>query len=320
MRQARALFKMLNSFLAIVAILISTSCTPKKMASNLTSKIMAGGATSFEMEPDFGIAEDTGITLIKMIEAMQYDNPNNKTFKLILSRSYANYSFGFLEWNMLRYRDVKPEKYNLNEERAKRFYASGQRLGLDVLSTSGVFKNALTGDMTKFQKALKNFGKGDVPKLFWTAFNWGSLINLSKDSPQALIAYPKVEAMMQRVAELDEHYFYDGPNLFFGVSYGSRPQMFGGNPQKSKEYFEKAIRSYNRKFLMAIVLYAQTYAVQMQDPVLFDTLLNEVAVADPAALPEQRLANELAVERAKWLLANKDKFFDMEEMEKEVIN
>jgi hypothetical protein len=89
--------------------------------------------------------------------------------------------------------------------------------------------------------------------------------------------------------------------------------MFGGNPQKSKEYFEKAIKSYNRKFLMAIVLYAQTYAVQTQDPVLFDTLLNEVAAANPEALPEQRLANELAVERAKWLLANKDKFFDIEE-------
>lgn len=313
MRQAHVFFKTSNFFLAIATVLIFTSCTPKKMASNLTSKIMAGGAPSFEMEPDIGIAEDTGITLIKMIEAMQFDNPNNKTFKLILSRSYANYSFGFLEWNMLRYRDLKPEKYSLNEERAKRFYANGQRLGLDVLSTNGTFKNALTGDMIKFQKALKSFGKGDVPKLFWTAFNWGSLINLSKDSPQALIAYPKVEAMMQRVAELDEHYFYDGPNLFFGVSYGSRPQMFGGNPQKSKEYFEKAIQSYNRKFLMAIVLYAQTYAVQMQDPVLFDTLLNEVSAADPTALPEQRLANELAVERAKWLLANKDKFFDMEE-------
>lgn len=312
MRHTDAFFKSSVFFFAITATFIFANCTPKKMASDITSKIMAGGAPAFEMEPDIAIAEDTGITLIKMIEAMQYDNPNNKTFKLILSRSYANYSFGFLEWNMLRYRDLKPEKYELNEERAKRFYASGQRLGLDVLSTNGTFKNALTQDMTKFQKALKGFGKGDVPELFWTAFNWGSLINLSKDSPQALIAFPKVEAMMQRVAELDEHYFYDGPNLFFGVSYGSRPQMFGGNPQKSKEHFEKAIKSYNRKFLMAIVLYAQNYAVQMQDPALFDALLNEVVAADPAALPEQRLANELAVERAKWLLANKDKFFDIE--------
>lgn len=292
-----------------IAFLPFFSCTPKKMASNITSQIMLGGSPSFEMEPDIEIAETTGLTMIKMIEAMQYDNPNNKTYKLLLARSYANYSFGFLEWNMLRYQDNDSEKYQLNMDRAKRFYENGKRLGLEILSGNGAFKAALTQDMTKFGKALKGFGKSDVPALFWTAFNWGSLINLSKDSPQAIAMFPKVEAIMQRALELDEHFFYDGPNLFFAVSYGSRPTMFGGNPEKSKQFFEKAITSYGRKFLMALVLQAQVYAVQTQDQSLYDTLLIEAAGANAAALPEQRLANEMAKKRAAWLLANKSKFF-----------
>jgi hypothetical protein len=281
------------------------------MASNLTSQIMLGGAPSFEMEPDIEIAETTGLTMIKMIEAMQYDNPNNRTYKLLLARSYANYAFGFLEWNMLRTQDVDPEKYQLNLDRAKRFYENGKRLGVEILSGNGAFKAALVQDMAKFEKALKGFGKSDVPALFWTAFNWGSLINLSKDSPQAIAMFPKVEAIMQRALQLDEHFFYDGPNLFFAVSYGSRPTMFGGNPEKSKQFFEKAISSYGRKFLMALVLEAQVYAVQTQDQTLYDMLLTEAAGANAAALPEQRLANEMAKKRASWLLANKSKFFIM---------
>ena len=156
---------------------------------------------------------------------------------------------------------------------------------------------------------LKGYGKGSVPLLFWTSFSWGGSINLNKDSPEAIIEFPKTEAMMQRVLDLDEYYFYGGPHLFFGVSFGSRPAMFGGNLEKSKEHFDKAINAYQRKFLMALVMYAQVYAVQAQDPQLFDSLLGEVVAADPAAMPEQRLANELAVRRAKWLLEHKSLFF-----------
>lgn len=291
--------------------LFVAGCTPKKIASDITAQIMAGGAPSFEMDPDAELAETTGITMIKMIEAFQYDNPNNKTLNILLARSYANYAFGFLEWNMLRFRNdlKKQEQFKINEERAKRFYEAGKRLGLATLSQSGSFKSALNKDLDSFKKMLKGYGKGSVPKLFWTAFSWGGAINLNKDSPQAIIEFPKTEAMMQRVLELDEYYFYGGPHLFFAVSFGSRPAMFGGNLEKSKEHFEKAVGAYQRKFLMALVMYAQVYAVQAQDPALFDSLLTEVMSADAAAMPEQRLANELAKRRAKWLLENKTQFF-----------
>lgn len=296
--------------LSLLCLFVAT-CTPKKIASDITAQIMAGGSPAFEMDPDADLAETTGITMIKMIEAFQYDNPNNKTLNILLARSYANYAFGFLEWNMLRTRndETKRELYDINLERAKRFYETGKRMGLSTLNKSGAFKSALAKDLDSFKKVLRGYGKGSVPKLFWTAFSWGGSINLNKDSPQAIIEFPKVEAMMQRVLELDEFYFYGGPHLFFAVSFGSRPAMFGGNLEKSKEHFEKAVGAYQRKFLMALVMYAQVYAVQAQDPALFDSLLSEVVAADPAAMPEQRLANELAVRRAKWLLGNKSQFF-----------
>lgn len=293
----------------LFALIFQISCTPKKIASNITAQIMASGAPSFEMESDIEIAQSAGLTMLKMIEAFQYDNPKNKTLNTLLARSYANYAQGFWEYEMLTSKNVDPEKYEKYFNRAKQFYTKGKQFGLKALKKNAGFKKALNKDLDTFKKALKSFGRSSVPRLFWTAMNWGSLINLSKDSPIAIAEYPKVEAIMDRVLQLDENYFYGGPHLFFGFSYGSRPKMFGGSSVKSKKHFEKAINAYERKFLLSIVYFAQIYAVQTQDPVLFETLLNEVTSADVTVLPKARLANELAKKRAEWLLANKENFF-----------
>jgi len=288
--------------LGLILALFQATCTPKQIASDITSQIFAGGAPSFEMESDVGLAEQSGLAMLKMLESFQYDNPKNKNYLILLARSYANYAFGFLEWNMMKYKDVNETERALNENRAKAFYEKGKKFGLVILNRNGAFESAFNRDLDTFKKALKGMGRSELPALFWTALNWGSWINLNKDSPLAIAEFPKAEAMMQRVWEIDENYFYGTPNMFFGVSFGSRPAMFGGNPAKSKEYFEKALAAYQRKFLMTLVMYAQTYAVQNQDKALFESLLNEVLAADAASLPEQRLANEIAKLRAQWLL------------------
>lgn len=297
-------------FILLSLFMVFTSqCTPKRIASDITSQIMRSGAPAIEMESDVDIAEQSGLTMIKMLEAFQFDNPKNKNYNTVLSRSYATYTLGFIENKLLKYEGVNDELYQKNLARAKRFYESGKNYGLKVLKKNSKFRKGLTSDIKTFEKALKSFGRKDVPALFWTAFNWGSSINLNKESPLAIIEFPKVESIMKRVLELDEVFYYGGPQLFMGVSYGSRPKMFGGNPALSKQYFEKALKAYNRKSLMALVLYAQYYAVQNQNPELFEELLNEVIYASPEALPKQRLANELAIIRAKILLNKKDQFF-----------
>lgn len=299
----------LCGFLSLSLSLAISSCTPKQIASDITSQIMRDGSPSFEAESDVELAETSGLTMIKMVESFHYDNPKNKNYLNLLSRSYANYAFGFLEWNMERYKDVDQAKYELNLARAKDFYTKGKEYGLKILNRNAGFEKAFNKDLDTFKKALKGLSRRYLPALTWTAFNWGSYINLNKDSPLAIALFPKVEAMMYRVLELDEYYNYGLPHLFFGVSFGSRPQMFGGNPTKSKEHFEKALKAYKRKFLMSQLMYAKTYAVQTQDRELFESLLNEILEAPNDILPEQRLANEIAKRRAEWLLTQADLLF-----------
>ncbi|EKD50422.1 MAG: hypothetical protein ACD_62C00544G0004 [uncultured bacterium] len=292
--------------LCSLSCLTLMACTPKRIASHLTAQIMTKGAPKYEMESDIEVASDAAMTLIKIMEVFQHDNPKNSDFNTLLARSYANYCMGFLEFDLLRYKDVDDVLYQKYLKRTKLFYERGKDYGLGALKTNSGFKKALTRDMDRFNRVLAGMGQDRVPELFWTAMDWGGFINLSKDSPLAVAMFPKVEAMMRRVLELDSGYYYGVPYVFFGVSYGSRPAMFGGNLPKAKDYFEKALSQYQRKFLMAHIYYALFYALPIKDQVLYKKLLDEVLETPADVLPQARLANEMAKVRAEWMLDEKN--------------
>ena len=114
---------------------------------------------------------------------------------------------------------------------------------------------------------------------------------------------------MQFIATKDSTYYYAGADLFLGTLYGSRPKIFGGDPEVSKRHFERALRITQGKFLMAYVYYARSYAVQTQNQALFEELLNTVDSTSINILPDFRLANAIAKEKAKvWRAKEQDLF------------
>ncbi len=305
--------KKTGSLLLGVACLLSvlnSGCSINKTAAHSTAEIMERGIPTVEEEDDIALANLSSLSSFKILEAAQRVNPEDSTILLMLARSYGSYTFGFVENEILEAKGMNETLEKLATARAKRFYGRGKRFGVMLLSKNGNFKKTLTGPISEFQKSLSSFHKKDVPALFWAAFNWGSLINFSKDSPDAIAELPRVEAIMNRVMELDPNYFYAGPEQFFGVFYAARPPMLGGRPEDSKKFFEKALTITEGKYLMIKVLEAQFYAVQTQDKNLFKSLLSEVTSADPNILPAQRLANELAQKRAQILLQKQKMFFN----------
>lgn len=285
------------------------ACSASKMASDITSNIMYEGSPVMEQESDPYVAETAGLALLKTLEVFAYHNPSNKKYHLLLAKNYSNYAFGFLENKLYRYEGVDPKIYDTILTRTKLFYTRGKFYGMGLLKENNSFKKALDKDMETFEKAVRKLPRGKQQALFWTAFAWGGFINWSKDDPTAIIQLGKAERMMARAAEMDNTYFYGGPHLFFGVYYGSRPAMLGGNLEKSQENFEQAIHITHGRFLFSKVLYAQFYCVQAQDHPLFLKLINEVLTADPNILPEQRLANILAQQRAQIILDRSSALF-----------
>ena len=286
--------RFLKFFIFLLPFLFS-ACSLERMAVRSSVSILDRSVTAMEEEPDIQLAREAMAANLKMMEGLIKADPGNDHLSLLAAQGFGGYAFSFIEGE--------------DQERARELYRRGRDYGFAVLQKNEKFRAALKGSLEQFREALAGFGKKDVPALFWTGYNWGQWLNLSKDSPHAIMEMPKIEVMMNRVLELDEGYYFGGPHLFFGAYYAGKPKMFGGDPERAKRHFEKALELSGGKFLMIPTLYAKTYAVQIQDQELFEKLLKEVLEKPGDLLPSQRLANEVAKAHARRLLKQKADFF-----------
>ncbi len=292
--------------------LMITGCSITKMTANQTTAILVKAAATYDKESDLELAEQASLGNLKMLEGLLEVTPDNADLLLLTSGSFSRYAFGFVEDR----KEIASERNDLKERdkqirRAVDFYERGKAYGLRLLAQSRrEFPEAVKQDLKQFSAELEHLEKKHVPALFWTAYAWGSIINLQQNKPERLIELPRAEMMMERVLELDESFFFGGAHLFYGVYYGGRPKMFGGDPKEAKQHLERAVEISNGKYLMAKFFLARYYAVPAQDKEFFERVLQEILSAPPDLFPEQRLANELAKRRAeRWLSRTNELFF-----------
>ncbi len=229
-----------------------------------------------------------------LIDGLIEAYPQNAELLVAGAQAYSSYAALFTEED---------------EEKAKGLYSKAKHYGLRVLSKRERFKELLPKHVDQFRTCLAEFGKKDVPALFWTASSWGSWISLSTDSVEAMAEIPKVVSLMQRVMELDEGFYYGGPHLFMAVYHMSRPKAYGGDPERAHRHFEKAFELSQERFLMGHVLYAKYYARQTLDRELFVLTLEKVLDTPADSVPELTLLNTLAKQQAKRLLEQIDDYF-----------
>jgi hypothetical protein len=274
------------------AIFLFLNCSIQKIALNTTTGLVEYGIDAIYAEPDLKIAEQAVASNLKLLEGFHLADKNNKKLLLMLTQGFASYSLGFLE-------DDEPERASL-------FYLRAKDYGLQLLSHTKAFKDSIPTKEANFRKNLGLLKKSDVPALFWCAFAWAGWVNLNRDDPQAVFELNIVKAMMQRVLELDEPFFFGAAHLFFGAMNASMPKMLGGDPEKAKEHFDRSLEISDGKFLIAKVYLARYYAVSKLDEELFDKTLTEVLNAPEDILPGYELLTSVAKDKAKKLMDRKE--------------
>lgn len=282
-------------FILFLLILSLTGCSIKKMTINATGTFMEDIVQAFFEEEDIDFAKQAIPANLKLLDGLiKGSNYENDDLLLKGCKLYGMYAMGFFE-DMDT--DRKLEKENL--KKASNFYKKAKEYGMKILIKNNDFKNVLDKDFSEFEKIMIAFNKKDLEALFWTAFAWGSYINLNKNSVEAVADLPKVKTMILRVLELDETYFYGLPHLFMIVYY-SMPKMFGGDLEKAKQEFERIKQISGDKFILADFFTAKFYTVQKQDKKLFDELLSNIEKAQDDIIPE-KLFTKIAKKKAEIL-------------------
>lgn len=298
---------------AALLVWVLSGCSLQEITVNQTADVLWKGRTALESEPDAQFAREAMPASLKTLETFLESAPENRKLLRMLAKGYFSYSFAFLEEDIMRMRAAGASGEEIDQvmSRAVTHYLKSHRYGLRLLDDEKFEKAATDLNLKKVKAQLGDMDEEDVPGLFWTAYGWGSAANLAQSNTDMVAALPIVDAIMKRVVELDADFFYSGAPLFFGVYYGSRPPMFGGNPDLAKKYFEQAMKQDGEKNLMIPALYARFYATApgVQDRELFERLLNEVLEADAEKYPKLRLNNEVAKRRAEFWMENVDELF-----------
>ncbi len=276
-------------------IIISLSaCSMNRMMVSASLPMIEGGIEAMNQEPDLQLAEDSMPANISMLNGMIYLDPENIQLHTYAAQAYYGLSYGFNE--------------DKDIERASGFYQRGLKHGLTALALSGL-SDVKTITPDDLEQQLQKLNKDSVAALFWTASNWAKWIDLHRDTAEALIQLPRPTAMMQRVLELDESFYYGGAHMYFGVYYGSRAPVLGGDFDKSRWHFDKAREITDNKLLVADLLQAQYLSRQMFDREDFHQRLTKIIAAPEDLYPELTLLNQIAKRKARLLLSREDQWF-----------
>jgi hypothetical protein len=278
-----------------MALLPLSGCSTSQLVARGASPLIDHGVAAMNRETDLELARASIPANLKMIEALLLADPGNAAYRVQAAMGFYGYALGFVE----------PD----DQDRAALLYQRARDHGLAALDRAGVTQAMLDGDAAKLTQALAKLDARAVPALFWTASSWGKWIELQLDDPARLAELPRVEALMQRALALDETYYHGGAHVFFGVYYGGRAPMFGGDFARAARHFDRAAALSQNQLLWVEVYRARYLLRQMGDRAAFHATLNRVLDAPASVDPDLNLSNALARKQAAALLAQEEDLF-----------
>ena len=277
----------------VLALLISCA-TGKTMTVAATASLLEDVAKASSKQSDLMLIRRGMPSYLMLIDGMVEALPDNKRLLISAAQLYASYASAFIQDEDKVYATV--------------LYAKARAYALRALEQNG-FKNAATRPFDDFENGLYGLGQKDVPYIFWAASCWGSWISLNQGSMEAMAELPRVELLMKRVLELDEGFYYGGAHIFMGVLEASKPRVAGGDLDRARDHFLKAIELGDGKFLMARIYYADYYARKAFDRELFISILEKILEIPANIPPELTLLNSVAHTKAQEMLNQVDEYF-----------
>ena len=290
--RAIALSRFLGRISAALVLLVTASAC-SSIISSATSGLADSLTTAVLNQNDPETVRQGAPAYLLMIDGMIADSPDNEELLLAGAGLYSSYASVFVD----------------DPERAGRLAEKGRDYGWRALCRGD--KQACgtwSRPYAEFEEAVNSMGVKQVPVLFGAGAAWATWIQANSDDWEAIADKARVDAIMQRVVALDPSYREGAAHLYLGILATILPEAMGGKPEEGRTHFERAFELSNGRNLTAKVLLAESYARIIFDQGLHDRLCREVIEADPVA-PGLTLANTIAQEEARELLASSDDYF-----------
>jgi predicted anti-sigma-YlaC factor YlaD len=272
----------------------------KRKAVGMVASTLASSGDVFTRDDDLELVGDAIPFGLKLYESLLDSAPTNKDLLVATCSNFTQYGVAYVETDALVLGEAQhhDEVVHLNERALKLYLrAKGYCERAMEVRFPGVMK-ALPMDPAK---ALARAEKKDVPLLYWMAASWGSAIALGVDRPDLVIDMPTVRAIAARAIALDETWSRGALHEMF-VSLDSLSPALGGNPERARQHFAKAVELQKGLSPGPYVALALGVSLPAQDRAEFEKLLKEALAIEPAKDPSNQLVTLVQQRRARALL------------------
>ncbi len=281
-----------KSTLSLLFLVVITGCSP--IVSNITDNLASNLTAAVLNQADPEIVRDGAPAYLLLLDSFIEGNPANPNVLSSAADLYASYAGIFVE----------------DDSRSK--ILSKRALDYSKHALCLIYKSSCQWDSYSYDDYVSDL-KNIKPKYadFILTYSISSLVYIRAHSEDwnAIARLPHIEASL-------EHYLKISPNkanldsvyTYLGILSTLRPPALGGDFEKGKMYFEKAIDFSDGDNLSAKVEYAIGYARPLYDRELHDQLLNEVISSDPLK-ENYTLINVLAIKQAQNLIETADDYF-----------
>ena len=278
-------------------ILLATFALSQSGCAAIMGKVTSGVADSLTAavlaQDDPELVRDGAPAYLIALDGMIEGDPDNLDLLISGASLYGSYATAFVE----------------DPERGARLATRARGYGDRAIC---VRKKGFCGlsdlPYDEFVAKLQEARKKDLPALYSYGSAWAGWIQANSADWGAIADLPKVQAVMEKVIELDDVYADGEAHLYLGVLYTLRPASLGGQPDRGQKAFERALEISNRRNLYAHVMYAKQYARLVFDEELYNELLLEAIEADPVE-PGLTLINTIAQQQAAELLVDGEDYF-----------
>ena len=272
----------------------------KRKAVGMVAETLASSGDVFTRDDDLELVGDAIPFGLKLYESLLDSAPTNKDLLIATCSNFTQYGVAYVETEALVLGEAQhhDEVVHLNARALKLYLrAKGYCERAMEVRFPGIMQKLPADPVGALAKAEKK----DVPLLYWMAASWGSAIALGVDRPDLVIDMPTVRALAERAIALDETWSRGTLHEMF-VSLDSLPPALGGNPERARTHFTRAVELQKGLSPGPYVALALGVAVPAQDRAEYEKLLNEALVIDPAKDPSNQLVTLVQQRRARALL------------------
>jgi hypothetical protein len=263
------------------------------MISSAAGNFADNLSTALRNQNDPETVRDGAPAYLLLLDSMLEGSPDDPALLAAAANLYASYGAVFAN---------DPERAKRLTERARNYARHG-------LCRS--YPPACSWDNMTFEQYERTLD-GLTPKQANSVYAFGvaslAYIRAHSDDWNALAELPHIEFLLNRYLAIGDVSTFASVYTYLGILATLRPPALGGEPEKGRQYFERAIELSGGADLNAKVEFARGFARLMYDRELHDKLLNQVLAADPN-VSGYTLSNVLAQRDAKILLASADDYF-----------